>query len=39
LVKKIKRLRSVLERKFDIELVDLIIHDVAKYYKIKLTTK
>ena len=36
---KIKRLRSILERKFDIELVDLIIGDVAKYYKIKLTTK
>lgn len=36
---KIKRLRLILERKFDIELVDLIIHDVAKYYKIKLTTK
>ena len=34
---KIKRLRSLLERKFDLELVDLIIGDVAKYYKIKLT--
>jgi hypothetical protein len=34
---KIQRLRSILERKFDIELVDLIIGDIAKYYKIKLT--
>jgi hypothetical protein len=34
---KIKRLRSLLERKFDLQLVDLIIGDVAKYYKIKLT--
>jgi hypothetical protein len=34
---KIQRLRSLLERKFDIELVDLIIGDIAKYYKIKLT--
>jgi predicted nucleic acid-binding protein len=33
---KILRLRSLLERKFDIELVDLIIGDVAKYYKIKI---
>jgi predicted nucleic acid-binding protein len=33
---KIQRLRSLLERKFDIELVDMIIADVAKYYKIKL---
>jgi hypothetical protein len=34
---KIQRLRSLLERKFDLELVDLIIGDIAKYYKIKLT--
>jgi hypothetical protein len=34
---KIKTLRKLLERKFDIELVDLIIGDVAKYYKIKIT--
>jgi hypothetical protein len=34
---KIKRLRSLLERKFDLELVDLIIGDIVKYYKIKET--
>lgn len=34
---KIKTLRKLLERKFDMELVDLIIGDVVKYYKIKLT--
>lgn len=34
---KIKTLRKLLERKFDIELVDLIIGDVVKYYKIKIT--
>jgi hypothetical protein len=34
---KIKRLRSLLERKFDLELVDLIINDIVKYYKIKET--
>lgn len=32
---KIQRLRSLLERKFDLELVDMIIADVVKYYKIK----
>ena len=34
---KIKTLRSLLERKFDKELIDMIIDDVTKYYKIKLT--
>ena len=34
---KIKTLRKLLERKFDMELVDLIVADVLKYYKIKLT--
>ena len=33
---KIKTLRSLLERKFDKELIDMIIEDVSKYYKIKL---
>ena len=33
---KIVRLRSLLERKFDLELVDMIIADVVKYYKIKI---
>ena len=32
---KIQRLRSLLERKFDLDLVDMIIADVVKYYKIK----
>lgn len=32
---KIKTLRALLERKFDLELVDMIIGDVAKYYKLK----
>ena len=32
---KIKTLRSLLERKFDKELIDMIINDVTKYYKIK----
>ncbi len=34
---KIKTLRSLLERKFDKELIDMIIDDVTKYYKIKAT--
>ena len=34
---KIKTLRSLLLRKFDTELVDMIIADVLKYYKVKLT--
>jgi predicted nucleic acid-binding protein len=34
---KLLRLRSLLERKFDIELVDIIIADIVKHYKIKLT--
>ena len=33
---KIQRLKTLLARKFDMELVDLIIGDVATYYKIKL---
>lgn len=33
---KIKTLRSLLERKFDKELIDMIIDDITKYYKIKL---
>jgi predicted nucleic acid-binding protein len=37
IAEKIKRLRSLLSRKFDIELVDLIIGDIVKYYKIKET--
>lgn len=32
---KIKTLKSLLKRKFDAELVDNIIADVNKYYKIK----
>ena len=32
---KIKSLKSLLKRKFDAELVDNIIADVNKYYKIK----
>jgi len=34
---KIKSLKSLLKRKFDAELVDNIIADVTKYYKIKST--
>lgn len=34
---KIKTLKSLLKRKFDAELVDNIIADVNKYYKLKVS--
>lgn len=34
---KLKTLRSLLQRKFDKELIDMIIDDTTKYYKIKST--
>lgn len=34
---KIKTLRKLLERKFDKELIDMIINDITTYYKIKAT--
>ncbi len=34
---KIKTLRELLGRKFDTELIDMIINDITTYYKIKAT--